>query len=71
MKGIHKLKIQQKKQRLIKLRFVTDLKEQGFGQVPREFKVSHLGYSFQFYNPVPKILKDYIQQEKLQRISQI
>jgi hypothetical protein len=60
MKGIHKLKIQQKKQRLIKLKFTAGLKEKGFSHIPKEFKFSSLSSSFHFYDPVPKMLKDFI-----------
>eukprot|EP00347_Sterkiella_histriomuscorum_P013407 403364824 len=70
-KGIHKLKIIQRKQKLNKGNFISALQLKGFAKIPDEFKVSNLPIAYHFYDPVPKMIEKHSSSTKILRLNQI
>jgi hypothetical protein len=59
MKNIHKLKIMIKGHRLAKYDFIRVLQTKGLAKIPEDLKISRYPLSYQFYDPVPKLIEVY------------
>lgn len=70
-KGLHKLKILQRKQKLNKGYFIAALKSRGFAKIPDDLKVKRLPLAYQFYDPVPKMLELYASPSKIHRLQPV
>lgn len=59
MKGLNKLKLIQRKQKLNKYHFIRALQYKGIAKLPDELNITKFSPSFQFYDPIPQIIEKY------------